>query len=1826
MKLGFGRVMATVVGLGVVCGWGQVSRAAGVPVTNGLALWLDASTITTNDGVALAQWDDLSGNGRHATQATTNNRPVFATNAVNGLPAIRFDGTDDVFTYNGTFLTNTDYTVFCVEARNDDQVNFLFGGSDGVALNNLHLGYRGNTQFTHDHWTGGYNVTIPGFTNKQFKVHSWHLDQMGGNRAMYTDGALLAQNGNAAPLQGYPGAMIGGRRAANDSRFNGDFAEIIMYDRYLNVGERNAVGYYLADKYGSTTAYTDPGSADIAVSVASLSGAVVSIGDEIEYTVTAVNNGYTNATIVVSNAIPDVLNFVSATGGAYSDATGEWTVGDLPYPGSTTLTVRATVKTAAAGAAIPVAAAITSSTVADVNATNNMSSTTFYVREEVDPADFPTKMRIDFTGYTRPETLTNFPALIVLNESIPGFLYDLFASAEGHDLRFVATNGTTVLNHDKDAWNTDGDSPIWVQIDELAVGSHIWAYWGNPALVAPPATSTSGLTWAEDFAGVWHLGEAAAGDDALDAASGANHGAQTGMPETVDGIVAGGRSMADDGRFTVGDGVDLSGGPFTVSVWANRAAGSTGDDMWVGGGVSQLDSGLHLGFRNASLWFGLFSDDGTCTNNYYTDRGSWHYYSMVLDENHGKQIYRDGVAVPTSGASNGFYQSSGLVIGGTYAGSVYSGELDEVRASATVRPGAWVWAEYMTVASNDAFTTYNEVFGLPAIANLPVSGVRDVSAFANADLTFTGAVPTSVTLLWGETDGGAAWGGWANTNGLGLMPVGALSTELTNLTAFTGYAYTHYATNMYGEMWATPSTLFTSRTTPYWIITPSSGPNGLISPDMAETVDNNGSSAVYTFEGDSGYHLTNILIDASAVGASNSYQFVNVTADHSIQALFGINHYTVSVAQAANGSISPTSDVVVAHGDSASYVFDPAAGYYLEDVLVDGGSVGPLEAYTITGISTSLTVTAVFSALPMDMTSDNLVLWLDGSTLSQADGEAVMEWQDYSGRGNHAVQTNAAAAPLFYNNLLGPHVYLGNKYMEVMNESDFDFTTNATIILVGRHTTGGAWTPYISKNGETAHGGWQFREAGNRNRLSFTTRGLTGGDEDLPESKGDIQLESIQVGRFDGSTLTKQVWYNGALDGTLAYTGGAISTNDLAVILGARDGGAGIVGYSNCDIYELLIYDAALTDAELNAVGYYLARKYGIAGDYTHPREPTVAAGGSSARMAASVQLGGTLVSTGSAPTSVWAYWDAVDGGTNSAGWSTSAALGSQPQGPISVTATGLAGDTDYVCRFFASNVFGTAWSDAQDFESGVDPANYTNSLRIQFSGYAGTEVLTNFPALVALSEDVTNFNYASLASVAGADLRFTDNAMSKTLNYEIENWVPNLMNQDIGTVAAAGSLSVSGGTYTVSGSGADIWGNSDEFHFAYTTLRGDGAVTARVRDIANPGGNAWCKSGVMIRETLAANSAFASVIVRTDGQSYFMYRASAGAAAAQAAGLAAGPIPGWVRLVRSGSNFVGYASTDGETWVTRSTQSVAMATNVLIGLAVTSHTDGSLSTVNFDNVNLVPDVSHVWVQVPEIASSDDYIWAFWGNPSRTMPPVYTTDGSTWSAGFEGVWHMSEETETDVATDATALGNDGVPTGRPLVAGGLIHGGRATTGTHDFVVSPELDLSDKAFTLSAWLNRGDDDADDHMVFGGGANSPSHALHCGFRDKRLWFGLYGDDGRCETDYSGDKGYWHYYTWVLDGAHQKQIYRDGVAVPTIGNMNDFYKSAGLEIAAQHGGAPSYVGVLDEVRASPGVARSADWIQATYSNQVAGSSFLTYSDEPPVAPSRGLLLIVR
>jgi len=168
-------------------------------------------------------------------------------------------------------------------------------------------------------------------------------------------------------------------------------------------------------------------------------------------------------------------------------------------------------------------------------------------------------------------------------------------------------------------------------------------------------------------------------------------------------------------------------------------------------------------------------------------------------------------------------------------------------------------------------------------------------------------------------------------------------------------------------------------------------------------------------------------------------------------------------------------------------------------------------------------------------------------------------------------------------------------------------------------------------------------------------------------------------------------------------------------------------------------------------------------------------------------------------------------------------------------------------------------------------------------------------------------------------------------------------------------------GTYTMTGSGADIWNQSDEFHYSYKTLTGQGSIQAQVLSVDNT--NVWAKAGVMIRETLDPDSKHATMVVTPASGVSFQRRPETGAASLSdtTAGITA---PYWVKIERDlAGNFTAYSSTDGSTWQAQGVwEPIQMVTNVYIGLAVTSHDAALTCQAVFSNVTTTGNVTGQWM------------------------------------------------------------------------------------------------------------------------------------------------------------------------------------------------------------------------------------------------------------------------
>jgi len=219
----------------------------------------------------------------------------------------------------------------------------------------------------------------------------------------------------------------------------------------------------------------------------------------------------------------------------------------------------------------------------------------------------------------------------------------------------------------------------------------------------------------------------------------------------------------------------------------------------------------------------------------------------------------------------------------------------------------------------------------------------------------------------------------------------------------------------------------------------------------------------------------------------------------------------------------------------------------------------------------------------------------------------------------------------------------------------------------------------------------------------------------------------------------------------------------------------------------------------------------------------------------------------------------------------------------------------------------------------------------------------------------------------------------------------PTWLARDFTTVGEAGSLIQSDGVFVVKSTGSDIWNTSDSFRFVYKSLSGNGSITTKVENVQNTA--MWAKAGVMIRESLAANSKYAIAFMTPTVGTAFQQRTTTGGSASGVTATTGLVAPYWLRLTRSGSTITAYQSVDGTAWSTLGTTTISMATDVYIGLALCSVNDSVINQSVFSNLTVTYATS------PQVAavSGDGNVMLRW--TAVTGATTYRIKRSTSPAG-----------------------------------------------------------------------------------------------------------------------------------------------------------------------------------------------------------------------------------
>jgi hypothetical protein len=524
-------------------------------------------------------------------------------------------------------------------------------------------------------------------------------------------------------------------------------------------------------------------------------------------------------------------------------------------------------------------------------------------------------------------------------------------------------------------------------------------------------------------------------------------------------------------------------------------------------------------------------------------------------------------------------------------------------------------------------------------------------------------------------------------------------------------------------------------------------------------------------------------------------------------------------------------------------------------------------------------------------------------------------------------------------------------------------------------------------------------------------------------------------------------------------------------------------------------------------------------------------------------------------------------------------------------------------------------------------------------------------------------------------------------------------ISQDIGSVGVWGNAAYTNGTFTVNGSGVDIWNNSDSYQFVYQPWTGDGQIVARVVSMQNTAPAA--KAGLMFRETLDPASAEGNLSVTPSKGISMQGRTSANASTSNVNTMTNLMAPYWLSLIRQGNYLYSYVSPDGVNWTSVGTNVYSMASSIYVGLCVTSKSNPTANTALFDNVTVgastvvgapipavnalnftssvkvtftgynrpetlsnfpalvrlgtnVPGFSYaqfaspvggdlrfansnalelpyeinqwntngistVWVQLPALASTNDTIVAYWGNPGGTNAPNYTTNGTVWAGAsqqspYDVVYHLEQNGFPYFDSTLQYPSTNGTTPGS---TNGII----GSAGY--FTRSPYLDAGTvnlgNAFTLSAWVYVSSNVSDIQCIWANGPGvSASAQIFFYVNDYKTSDGaliLATGNGTTAGNLAAPAGsvslnQWHLVTAVVDRADAvAQLYVDGNQVASGAVRNDFPINNDMELGRDTSGSFAFLGALDEARIHSSL-ESSNWVWASYMTVAANASLENYS----------------
>ena len=278
------------------------------------------------------------------------------------------------------------------------------------------------------------------------------------------------------------------------------------------------------------------------------------------------------------------------------------------------------------------------------------------------------------------------------------------------------------------------------------------------------------------------------------------------------------------------------------------------------------------------------------------------------------------------------------------------------------------------------------------------------------------------------------------------------------------------------------------------------------------------------------------------------------------------------------------------------------------------------------------------------------------------------------------------------------------------------------------------------------------------------------------------------------------------------------------------------------------------------------------------------------------------------------------------------------PETPVwqNITISNLVSVTSSSQSNYSGSYCGIIWGLPEAPVSGVTLSNVQLSARHGFDANHDTNLAFDGKCVITPHD-------------GGGDLVSTTSAPTP---YQVTIEKEGYTNQDIGSPATAGDtvFDPNTGIWTITAGGTGIGGSADQFNLMSETETGKATYFAKV--VSQTNSNSAAAAGVMFRDSSnTVTAAFADAVVTPGAGVEFQWRnADNGTVGSASVNGIVAPI--WVEVVRNGSTFSAFYSSNGTTWTQiGAAETLTMSSTALVGLAVAANSSGSTTTATFSNL-----------------------------------------------------------------------------------------------------------------------------------------------------------------------------------------------------------------------------------------------------------------------------------